>query len=51
MWGFEDDFSSGYRTLTHRLVIDQDGNIVEDKVLNPELPTGGYALDTYYQHP
>lgn len=51
MWGFEDDFSSGYRTLTHRLVIDENGNTVEDRILNPELPTGGYALDTYYQHP
>ena len=50
-WGFEDDFSSGYRTLTHRLVIDENGNTVEDTILNPELPSGGYALDTYYQHP
>ena len=51
MWGFEDDFSSGYRTLTHRLVIDEEGNVVDDQILNPELPSGGYALDTYYQHP
>lgn len=51
MWGFEDDFSTGYRTLTHRLVIDQDGNTVDDQILNPLLPTGGPALDTYYQHP
>ena len=49
-WGFEDDFSTGYRTLTHRLVIDQDGHTVEDTVLNPGTP-GNYALDTYYQHP
>ena len=49
-WGFEDDFSTGYRTLTHRLVIDQDGNTVEDTVLNPGTPEH-YALDTYYQHP
>ena len=49
-WGFEDDFSTGYRTLTHRLVIDQNGSTVEDTVLNPGTP-GNYALDTYYQHP
>ncbi len=49
-WGFEDDFSTGYRTLTHRLVIDQNGNTVEDQVLNPGTPEH-YALDTYYQHP
>ena len=49
-WGFEDDFSTGYRTLTHRLVIDENGNTVEDQVLNPGTP-GNYALDTYYQHP
>ena len=50
MWGFEDDFSTGYRTVTHRLVIDQEGNVVEDQVLNPGTP-GNYAMDTYYQHP
>lgn len=50
-WSFEDDFSTGYRTLTHRLVIDEDGHTVEDEILNPPLASGGYALDTYYQHP
>ena len=50
-WGFEDTFSTGYRTLTHRLVIDRNGNTVEDQILNPPLASGGYALDTYYQHP
>lgn len=49
-YGFTDDFSSGYRTITHRLVIDQNGNTVEDQVLNPGTP-GNYAMDTYYQHP
>ncbi len=49
-YGFEDDFSTGYRTITHRLVIDQNGNTVEDTVLNPGTP-GNYAMDTYYQHP
>jgi len=49
-WAFEDDFSTGYRTLTHRVVIDEDGHTVEDTVLNPGTPEH-YALDTYYQHP
>ena len=49
-YNFEDDFSTGIRTLTHRLVIDQNGSTVEDQVLNPGTP-GNYALDTYYQHP
>ena len=49
-YNFEDDFSTGIRTLTHRLVIDENGNTVEDQVLNPGTP-GNYALDTYYQHP
>ena len=29
----------------------KNGSTVEDTILNPELPSGGYALDTYYQHP
>ena len=49
--GFEDEFSSGYRTLTHRHVIDADGNIVEDEIVNLKLSNGNYGLDTYYQHP
>lgn len=49
-WAFEDDFSTGYRTLTHRVVIDEEGHTVEDTVLNPGTPEH-YALDTYYQHP
>lgn len=49
-YGFEDDFSTGYRTVTHRLVIDENGNTVEDTVLNPGTPEH-YAMDTYYQHP
>lgn len=49
-YNFEDDFSTGIRTLTHRLVIDANGNTVEDQVLNPGTP-GNYALDTYYTHP
>ena len=51
MWGFEDEFSPGTRTLTHRLVIDSEGNTVDDQILNATLANGNYALDTYYQHP
>ncbi len=51
MGGFEDEFSSGYRCLTHRLVIDPDGNTVDDTIVNGKLSNGNYALDTYYQHP
>ncbi|MCR5576005.1 MAG: VanW family protein [Oscillospiraceae bacterium] len=51
MGGFEDEFSSGYRCLTHRLVIDPDNNVVEDTIVNGKLSNGNYALDTYYEHP
>ena len=51
MGGFEDDFSAGYRCLTHRLVIDPDNNTVEDTIVNGKLANGNYALDTYYEHP
>ena len=49
-FGFADDLGSGTRTLTHRLVYDPDGIIVEDEILNVMISTG-YALDTYYEHP
>lgn len=49
-YGFEDDVGSGYRTLTHRQVIDADGNIVVDEITNSKLSNGNYAMDTYYQH-
>ncbi len=49
-YGFEDDVGSGYRTLTHRQVIDADGNIVVDEITNTKLANGNYAMDTYYQH-
>ena len=49
-YGFEDDVGSGYRTLTHRQVIDADGNIVVDEITNTKLSNGNYAMDTYYQH-
>ncbi len=39
-----------YRTITHRQVIDSEGNIVEDTILNFGEP-GKYAMDTYYEHP
>ena len=38
------------RTLTHRQVIDADGNIVVDEITNSKLSNGNYAMDTYYQH-
>ncbi|MBR4473802.1 MAG: VanW family protein [Oscillospiraceae bacterium] len=47
---FSDDMGEGSRTLTHRLVYDADGNMVADEILNPELPGGGLAMDTYYDH-
>ncbi len=54
---FADDIGEGTRTLTHRLVLDPTqtddwGNlvVVQDEILNPELPTGGLAMDTYYEH-
>ena len=49
-YGFEDDVGSGYRTLTHRQVIDADGNIIVDEITNAKLDNGNYAMDTYYQH-
>lgn len=48
--GTEEDGRFYYRTITHRQVIDQDGVIVEDTILNPGEP-GKYAMDTYYEHP
>ena len=51
MGGFEDEFSSGYRGLTHRLVIDAEGNTVADEIVTLKLANGNYGLDTYYQHP
>ena len=49
-YSFEDDVGLGYRTLTHRQVIDADGNIVVDEITNTKLSNGNYAMDTYYQH-
>ena len=48
---FEDDNGSGYRTLTHRQVIDPDGNMIVDDIINAKLENGNFAMDTYYQHP
>ena len=50
IYGFEDDIGAGYRTLTHRLVMDADGNVVSDEIINKKLANGNYAMDTYYQH-
>ena len=46
---FEDDTGKGIRTLTHRLVYDSAGNLVQDHIVNPTY-SAGYALDTYYYH-
>ena len=35
---------------TYRRVFDTDGNMVAEGLLNPLLPTGGPAMDTYYEH-
>ena len=48
--GTEEDGRFYYRTITHRQVIDQEGNIVDDTILNPG-ESGKYAMDTYYEHP
>ena len=48
--GTEDDGRFYYRTITHRQVIDSEGNIVDDTVLNPG-ERGKYAMDSYYEHP
>ena len=50
IYGFEDDIGMGYRTLTHRLVLDMEGNVVSDEIINKKLENGNYAMDTYYQH-
>lgn len=49
-YSFEDASGSGYRTLTHRLVIDAEGNTVLDEIINMKLANGNYAMDTYYKH-
>lgn len=49
-YGFEDDVGNGYRTLTHRYVIDEAGNTIQDDITNMRLENGNAAMDTYYQH-
>ena len=49
-YSFSDDVGAGYRTLTHRQVIDAEGNIIVDEITNAKLDNGNYAMDTYYQH-
>ncbi len=44
---FEDDYGKGLRTLTHRKVIDANGTVIQDKIVNGTY-SAGYALDTYY---
>ena len=47
---FEDDIGSGFRTITHRQVINADGEVIVDEIINRLLPSGGPAMDTYYNH-
>ena len=47
---FEDEIGSGTRTLTYRRVYDEAGNMVSEELLNPLLPNGLHAMDTYYDH-
>lgn len=47
---FSDDVGEGSRTLTYRRVYDESGEMVSDELLNPLLPSGGAAMDTYYEH-
>ena len=50
IYSLSDDIGAGYRTLTHRKVIDMEGNVVLDEIINAKLKNGNYAMDTYYQH-
>ena len=47
---FVDEQGEGVRTLTYRRIYDMDGNLVDEGLLNPLLPNGGPAMDTYYEH-
>ena len=54
---FSDDMGDGVRTITHRKVYNAgvdpnawDAVPVYDEVLNKLLPSGGPAMDTYYDH-
>ena len=47
---FNDEQGEGSRTLTYRRVYDENGEMVLDELLNPLLPSGGAAMDTYYEH-
>ena len=47
---FSDEIGDGSRTITHRCVYDQNGELVEDQLTNALLPNGGPAMDTYYEY-
>ena len=47
---FEDEVGEGTRTLTYRRVYDEAGGMVSEELLNPLLPNGFHAMDTYYDH-
>jgi len=45
---FTDGNGRGIRTLTHRKILDANGWLVKDEILNARLSDGSYAMDTYY---
>ena len=49
-WNGTDDVGLYYRTLTHRFVIDQNGTVVSDEIINMKMKNGNFAMDPYYQH-
>ena len=49
-WMYQDGVGMGTATMTHRQVLDAEGNLVLDEELNAFLPNGQRALDVYYEH-
>lgn len=47
---FMDEQGEGSRTLTYRRIYDMAGTMIHEDLLNPLLPNGGPAMDTYYDH-
>lgn len=47
---FADEIGGGYRTITWRRVIDEEGNIVLEELTNLLNDAGQHTMDTYYLH-
>lgn len=47
---FSDEVGGGYRTLTWRKVIDEEGNVVFEEMTNLMNEQGLHTMDTYYLH-